>query len=141
VAPPPPPPPPPAPAPEIKKETEDKINYIARNILFKPGSDRLTDGSFLALDDLVPLLQAHPNWRLTIEGYTDNSGTPEKNLQLSSKRAGAVKAYLMSKGVDERQLNSVGYGQEHPIADHHECRQNGQPKSRTKAKCAGNAFQ
>ncbi len=119
--PPPPPPvaPPPAPAPEIKKETEDKINYIARNILFKPGSDRLTDGSFLALDDLVPLLQAHPNWRLTIEGYTDNSGTPEKNLQLSSKRAGAVKAYLMSKGVDERQLNSVGYGQEHPIADNH----------------------
>jgi len=119
VAPPPPPPPPPAPAPEIKKETEDKINYIAHNILFKPGSDRLTDGSFLALDDLVPLLQAHPNWRLTIEGYTDNSGTPEKNLQLSSKRAGAVKAYLMSKGVDERQLNSVGYGQEHPIADNH----------------------
>ena len=109
----------PAPVPEIKKETTDKINYIAHNILFKPGSDRLTDGSFLALDDLVPLLQGHPNWRLTIEGYTDNSGTPEKNLQLSSKRAGAVKAYLMSKGVDERQLNSIGYGQEHPIADNH----------------------
>ncbi|HEV2480525.1 MAG TPA: OmpA family protein [Puia sp.] len=116
---PPPPPPPPAPVPEIKKETTDQINYIAHNILFEPSSDRLTDGSFLALDDLVPLLQAHPNWRLTIEGYTDNSGTVEKNLQLSSKRAGAVKVYLMSKGVDERQLNSVGYGEEHPIADNH----------------------
>jgi outer membrane protein OmpA-like peptidoglycan-associated protein len=107
----------PAPAPEIKKETTDHINYIAHNILFKPGSDLLTDGSFTALEELVPLLKAHPNWRLTIEGYTDNSGTMEGNIQLSSKRAGAVKAYLMSKGVDERQLNSVGYGQEHPIAD------------------------
>ena len=115
--PPPPPPPPPAPVPEIKKETTDQINYIAHNILFEPGSDRLTDGSFSALGELVPLLQAHPNWRLTIEGYTDNSGTPEKNIQLSSKRAGAVKAFLMSKGVDERQLNSVGHGQENPIAD------------------------
>jgi OmpA-OmpF porin, OOP family len=109
----------PAPAPEIKQETKDQINYIAHNILFKPGSDALTDGSFTALGDLVPLLLAHPNWRLTIEGYTDNSGTPEKNVQLSSKRAGAVKAYLMQKGVNETQLTSIGYGQEHPIADNH----------------------
>jgi OOP family OmpA-OmpF porin len=114
---PPPPPPLPAPAPEIKKETTDQINYIAHNILFNPGSNDLTDGSFAALDELTPLLQAHPNWHLTIEGYTDNSGRPEKNLQLSSKRAGAVKAYLMGKGVDESQLTSIGYGQAHPIAD------------------------
>jgi OOP family OmpA-OmpF porin len=107
----------PAPVPEIKQETKDSVNYIAHNILFKSGSNLLTDGSFTSLDQLAALLLAHPNWYLTIEGYTDNSGTPEKNLQLSSKRAGAVKAYLMSKGIPETQLNSIGYGEKTPIAD------------------------
>lgn len=106
----------PVPAPEIKQATE-QINFIAHNVLFTPGSDRLTDGTFKVLDQLAAILLAHPGWHLTIEGYTDNSGRPEKNLQLSAKRAGAVKAYLMSKGVPEPRITSVGYGQEHPIAD------------------------
>ena len=106
----------PAPVPEIKQVTE-QINYIAHNVLFDHGSDRLTDGSFKVLDQLATILLAHPNWHLTIEGYTDNSGTPAKNIQLSSKRAGSVKAYLMSKDVPETRLASVGYGQEHPVAD------------------------
>jgi OOP family OmpA-OmpF porin len=109
----------PAPAPEIKQETKDQVNYIAHNILFDKNSDKLTDGSFSALDQLATILLAHPNWRLTIEGYTDNSGAPQRNLQLSSKRAGAVKAYLMDKGVAEAMLTSIGFGQEHPIADNH----------------------
>ncbi len=75
----------PAPVPEIKKEATDQINFIAHNVLFNPGSDKLTDGSFSALDQLATLLHAHPSWHLTIEGYTDNSGQPEKNLPLSAK--------------------------------------------------------
>ncbi len=107
----------PVPVPEIRKEQTDQINFIAHNVLFNPGSDRLTDGSFTALDQLATLLLAHPGWHLTIEGYTDNSGLPEKNLQLSSKRAGAVKVYLMSKGVPDARLTATGFGQQNPIAD------------------------
>lgn len=103
--------------PEIKKETAEKINYIAQNIFFKSSSDQLTDSSYLALDELKGLLQVHPEVHLTIEGHTDNQGRPEKNLILSRKRALAVKDYLVKNGIAETQLTATGLGQEHPIAD------------------------
>ena len=84
---------------------------------FASASDRLLDSSKLALDRLSGMLMAHPAWHLTIEGYTDNSGTPAHNLQLSRKRADAVKAHLIRKGVPEARLTSIGFGQEQPIAD------------------------
>jgi len=103
--------------PEIKKEVTEKVNYIARNVLFTLASDQLTHSSYLALDDLASLLMIHPEWHLTIEGYTDNEGTPERNLLLSRKRAMAVKDYLVKKGITDVQLTANGLGQEHPIAD------------------------
>lgn len=102
---------------EIKKEATEQINYIARNILFAPNSDQLKDGSDSALTILAGLLQSHPEWMLAIEGYTDNSGIPAKNLLLSQKRADAVKKFLTGKGIDENRLTATGFGQEHPIAD------------------------
>ena len=103
--------------PEIKQEETDQVNFIAHNVNFASASDKLLDSSYIALDQLSGLLLAHPTWHLTIEGYTDNSGTPARNLQLSNKRALAVKVYLTHKGIPEARLGAVGYGQEHPIAD------------------------
>jgi len=103
--------------PEIKKETKEKINYIAHNILFNSSSDQLIDSSYLALDELAKLMNDNPEAHLTIEGYTDNSGKAEKNLLLSQKRALAVKNYLIKKGIIESRLTAAGLGQEHPIAD------------------------
>jgi len=103
--------------PEIKKETKDSINYIAHNIMFNSSSDELTDSSYLALDALATLMKDHPEWHLTIEGYTDSSGRADKNLLLSQKRALAVKIYLIKKGIAERRLTATGLGQANPIAD------------------------
>ena len=102
---------------EIKKEIQEKINYTARNILFAVASDRLLDSSYNALKDIADLLLAHPEWHLTIEGYTDNQGTRERNLLLSQKRAASVRSYLAARGVPETRLTAIGFGQEHPIAD------------------------
>jgi OOP family OmpA-OmpF porin len=101
---------------EIKKETTEEINYIARNILFTPASDKLTDSSFIALDHLAGLLLAYPKWHLTVEGYTDNQGTPGGNRLLSQKRATTVLNYLVRKGLAAKQLTATGLGQDHPIA-------------------------
>jgi outer membrane protein OmpA-like peptidoglycan-associated protein len=102
---------------EVKKEATATINYIASNILFNPASDRLKVGSFRALNQLADLIQANPDWHLTIEGHTDNLGAPASNLLLSEKRAAAVRKYLIGKGVPETRLSAAGYGQEQPIAD------------------------
>ncbi len=85
--------------PLIKKEISDKAKFVSKNILFATASDQLTKSSFGALDDLAALLKTHPEIYLTIEGHTDNVGTAEHNLELSQKRADAVKKYLVSGGV------------------------------------------
>jgi outer membrane protein OmpA-like peptidoglycan-associated protein len=103
--------------PGIKKEETDQINFIAHNVNFTSASDRLMDSSSVAMDQLAGLLLAHPAWHLTIEGYTDNSGSPAKNLALSRKRAEAVKVFLIHKGIAASRLTAEGYGQEHPISD------------------------
>jgi OmpA-OmpF porin, OOP family len=103
--------------PEIKKEIKQKINYTERNILFAIGSDRLSIISYKALDQLSLLLITHPDLHLTIDGYTDNTGTPEFNLILSKQRADAVKKYLVSKGVGGDHITTHGFGEQRPIAD------------------------
>jgi OOP family OmpA-OmpF porin len=102
---------------EIKKEATEQINYIAHNILFNTASDQLTDSSYTALNQLAGLLQVHPEWHLAIEGYTDNSGAPAKNLVLSQKRADAVRNFLVSKGIPAMRLSAAGFGPQNPIAD------------------------
>ncbi len=102
---------------EIKKEVTEQINYIAHNILFTTASDQLTDSTYIVLSQLAGLLQTHPEWHLAIEGYTDNSGTPAKNLVLSQKRADAVRNFLVSKGIPAARLSATGFGPQNPIAD------------------------
>ena len=102
---------------EIKKAETEQINFIAHNILFTTASNRLTDSSYIALTQLATLLQTHSDWHLAIEGYTDNSGSPARNLLLSQKRAEAVRQFLIDKGVAGTRLTATGFGQQNPIAD------------------------
>ncbi len=63
-----------------------------------------------ALDEVAAVLKTNPSLRIVIEGYTDNVGTKAYNQKLSEERAMAVKRYLISKGIAEERLSTVGYG-------------------------------
>ena len=62
-------------------------------------------------------MAADNSLKLDIDGHTDNVGKAEKNQSLSEARAASVKAYLVSKGVDESKMTSTGHGQDMPAVD------------------------
>jgi outer membrane protein OmpA-like peptidoglycan-associated protein len=103
--------------PAVQEEIVEKVNYAAKNIFFSLGSDKLTNASFPALDEVADILLQHTDLHLVIDGYTDNTGNPAYNLVLSQKRVDAVKKYLVQKGIDAARIKATGHGQDNPVAD------------------------
>lgn len=87
------------------------------SILFETGSEKMLPASFSILDEIAAVLKVNDTLRVRIEGHTDKVGSAEANLELSKKRAAAVRAYLVSQGVDEKRLSSVGCGSDYPITE------------------------
>ncbi|HIJ20426.1 MAG TPA: OmpA family protein [Deltaproteobacteria bacterium] len=67
-----------------------------------------------ALDAVAVVLQNNPTVNMTISGNTDDIGTPAYNMALSIRRANAIKAYLVSKGVNADNISVIGYGEDRP---------------------------
>lgn len=99
----------------IKAISEDRLVLIGVNFAFDK-SDLLPE-SFPVLDKAVDLLNDKSGVNVEIEGYCDYIGTVEYNQVLSVERAKTVKAYLVSKGINESRLTTIGYGKSNPIAD------------------------
>ena len=60
-------------------------------------------------------MQQNTKVRVEIGGHTDNVGSHDINIQLSQRRAVAVKNYLTSKGIESKRITAVGYGETKPI--------------------------
>ena len=103
--------------PVIAKEVIEKVNFAAKNIFFATGSYKLLAKSNNSLDEVVALLKSDESLMIDIAGHTDAQGSEESNQVLSDNRAGAVKNYLVSKGIAETRLKSAGYGELKPVAD------------------------
>lgn len=101
--------------PIIKIEDQKKLDLLIKNINFQSGSDILLASSYPSLNKAAEVLKADMNYHLEISGHTDNSGNAMKNLELSDKRANAVKAYLIKNGIEASRLNAVGYGDTVPL--------------------------
>ena len=67
------------------------------------------------LDKSAAVLIEFPSLRVLITGHTDNTGTREKNVQLSKGRAEAVKTYLVGKGIEPSRIETKGAGPDEPI--------------------------
>jgi OmpA-OmpF porin, OOP family len=85
-----------------------------QGILFDTGSDVIKPHSTPTLEEITSMLKDHADLKLVIEGHTDNVGDAAANQVLSEKRAAAVKAYIVSKGIDASRLESKGLGATKP---------------------------
>lgn len=85
------------------------------NINFTPASARLSNDSFPLLDNLYDIVNRCPELDIEIGGHTDSDGSDVANQRLSERRAGAVAAYLKSKGIPTARMHIVGYGEARPV--------------------------
>jgi len=126
-APPPPPAPPPAPAPAPAPRPLTEEEVFARKSVDQLNAEKPLSDVFFELDrsDIQDegrsILQRDAEWlkrwtstQVTIEGHCDSRGSAEYNLGLGSRRASAVKDYLISLGVPQTRLTTVSKGKEQP---------------------------
>jgi outer membrane protein OmpA-like peptidoglycan-associated protein len=66
---------------------------------------------------VVQILTENPTLHIAINGYTDNVGSNESNLMLSTNRAKAVMDYFIEKGIAANRLQYKGFGSAKPIAN------------------------
>jgi len=103
--------------PEVKKEVLEVFQKALQGIQFETGKDIIRPTSFKILDNVVSIMKENMEYNLNINGHTDNVGKPDANMILSQKRAEAVKAYLVNKGVNAGRLKAFGFGDTKPVAD------------------------
>ena len=85
-------------------------------VYFTTASAQVLDASMPALQRFAALVSQHPDWRITIEGHTDNIGSAAYNIELSTRRAEAVRDVLVRRfSVPASRLLSRGYGLTRPV--------------------------
>ncbi|MEO6104182.1 MAG: OmpA family protein [Pseudoxanthomonas sp.] len=98
----------------------DELQALGRarldGINFDFSSAKLRAESEPLLKQVASLLNAHPDWQITLEGHTDSVGGAAYNRTLSEQRAAAVVAYLVSQGIAAERLQAVGFGMDQPVA-------------------------
>lgn len=93
-----------------------QAGIVLEGVVFATGSNRLTADARQRLDRVAASLTQQAQVKAEVAGYTDSRGNAEANRRLSQRRAEAVVAYLVEKGIAADRLSARGYGQDNPIA-------------------------
>lgn len=101
---------------EVSRDGENINLNLPGGVTFATNSAEIVPSFYAPLNSIATVLTQYPETRIVVNGYTDNTGSAEYNLQLSQKRASSVKIYLMAQGVAANRITSVGYGKENPRA-------------------------
>ena len=98
----------------VAELTEKGMNLTLENIFFDTNKAILKKESFAELDRVFALIKTN-NFKIELFGHTDNVGKDKYNLQLSQKRADAVRNYFIEKGLPSTDISALGKGETKPI--------------------------
>jgi outer membrane protein OmpA-like peptidoglycan-associated protein len=86
------------------------------DVAFEPGTTTLSPSSTTTIDRLAQFMRDYPERSVRIEGHTDSAGGETANLELSERRAAAIRTQLVARGLEAGRIETLGYGEERPIA-------------------------
>ena len=98
------------------KKTERGLIITIGDVLFATGQATLTQAGMGNLQKLASALQQNPERTVLVEGFTDNVGSTASNMDLSDRRAAAVRNALTGMGVAPQRVAMKGYGEAYPVA-------------------------
>lgn len=100
---------------DIYKQVTTDSKIVTHGILFDVDKATIKPESMGTINSIYNMLQKDQSLKFEIDGHTDNTGNPAHNLTLSQQRADAVKAQLVSMGIDASRLSTKGFGDTKPL--------------------------
>jgi len=100
---------------------EGRLKSIFANVHFDTDNYTVKGGeNYDCLQNIADYLHSHPNTAVYVEGHADERGAAAYNLALGSRRANAVRSFLVENGVNPDQLLTISYGKERPLSMNHD---------------------
>ena len=102
---------------QIKEESRGMVITLSGAVLFTSGHATLLPAALSGLDNVVTALKSTPDRNVIVEGHTDSQGARSFNMDLATKRAQAVRDYIVSRGLPSETVKAVGIGPDRPIGE------------------------
>jgi outer membrane protein OmpA-like peptidoglycan-associated protein len=101
----------------VKEEARGLVITLSGSVLFASSQSELLPSAQVTLNQVVDALLQTKERGLVVEGYTDSQGSDDYNLDLSQRRAEAVRSYIISRGYNADLIQAHGIGKDSPVAD------------------------
>jgi outer membrane protein OmpA-like peptidoglycan-associated protein len=98
------------------KKTDRGMVVTLNDVLFNTNKSELSPGGIRTVQKLADILTQNPGRTILVEGFTDSTGTASYNLELSARRANAVRDALIGIGIASNRIAARGLGKEYPVA-------------------------
>jgi outer membrane protein OmpA-like peptidoglycan-associated protein len=101
----------------VKSEARGTVITLSGGVVFATGQATILVGAQAQLNQVADALKTQAEHHFSVEGYTDNQGTDRINEELSTRRANAVRDYLVVRGVSAAAITATGFGSSKPVGD------------------------